>query len=237
MIAIIIFGTRGIRSTIKEGNFICPQCADHRNYKHKKVTQFFTLYFIPLIPLGNKGEYVECLSCRNTYVTRVLELSALVPEVESRPQQSSSSTSNAGVVMGVAATQASAINDIEPEKNKVIKKLLIMMILADGVVDNAEIQTFHKVYKESTGQVVVDLVKDMDEVRNENKSAYQYLKGVVNFINQEGKEAILKASMQIAAADGEIDPSEIRMVENFGKALEMTPAEVRAIIESIKQVA
>ena len=235
MIAIIIFGTRGVRSTVKEGNFICPQCADQRNYKHKKVTQFFTLYFIPLIPLGNKGEYVECLSCRNTYVTRVLELSQLAQE-KSRPQNSSGGSAAIGA-MGIAAAQSNATIDIEPEKNKVIKKLLIMMILADGVVDNAEIQTFHRVYKESTGQVVVDLIKDMDEVRTENKSAYQYLKGVVNFINQEGKEAILKASMQIAAADGAIDPSEIRMVENFGKALEMKPAEVKVIIESIKQVA
>lgn len=237
MVAIIIFGTRGVRSTIKEGNFNCPQCANNRNYKHKKVTQFFTLYFIPLIPLGNKGEYVECLSCYNTYVTRVLELSQSTQKEQQHSQQNENSTSNIGSTISVAASQTRVAADIEPEKNKVIKKLLIMMILADGVVDSAEIQTFHRVYKESTGQVVVDLVKDMDEVRNENKSAYQYLKGVVNFINQEGKEAILKASMQIAAADGDIDPAEIRMVENFGKALEMTTSEVRTIIESIKQVA
>ena len=54
----IIFGTTGITSTKAKGNFTCPQCANNRLYKHRKVTRFFTLYFIPLIPLGSVGEYV-----------------------------------------------------------------------------------------------------------------------------------------------------------------------------------
>jgi tellurite resistance protein len=41
--------------------------------------------------------------------------------------------------------------------------------------------------------------------------------------------------MRIAAADGDIDPSEIRMVENFGKALELKPSEISAIIEAAKK--
>ena len=50
----------------------------------------------------------------------------------------------------------------------------------------------------------------------------------------QGKADIIKASMMIAASDGDIDPSEVRMVEQFGKALDMRPAEVRTIIESVK---
>ena len=69
----IIFGTRGVRSTKATGTFNCPQCEVDRGYRHRKVTQFFTLYFIPLIPLGNKGEYVECNHCKGTFITRVLE--------------------------------------------------------------------------------------------------------------------------------------------------------------------
>ena len=48
----IIFGTRGVKSTLSQGQFDCPQCGSNRAYKHKKVTRFFTLYFIPVIPLG-----------------------------------------------------------------------------------------------------------------------------------------------------------------------------------------
>jgi uncharacterized tellurite resistance protein B-like protein len=231
MLAIIIFGTRGVRSTVTEGTFVCPQCVSSQRYKHKKVTQFFTLYFIPLIPLGNKGEYVECAGCRNTYITRILQMQPVL-DISDR-QSKPASVGNPQPSLG-AAFAGSATSQIEPEKNKAIKKLLIMMILADGKVDNAEVVTFHRVFHDSTGQTVHDIYKEIDEVKAENKSPHQYLKEVVNLLNQEGKEAILKASMRIAAADGDIDPSEIRMVENFGKALELKPAEVSAIIEAAK---
>jgi uncharacterized tellurite resistance protein B-like protein len=236
MLAIIIFGTRGVRSTVTEGTFVCPQCVSAQHYKHKKVTQFFTLYFIPLIPMGNKGEYVECLGCRNTYITRILQMQPTVDitERQAKPTPVSQPQGQLGAAFAGSAGSTTSTN-IEPEKDKVIKKLLIMMILADGKIDNTEIVTFHKVYHESTGQTVRDIYKEIDDVKAENKSPHQYLKEVVNVLNQEGKEAILKASMRIAAADGDIDPSEIRMVENFGKALELRPAEVSAIIEAGKK--
>lgn len=227
MLAIIIFGTRGVRSTVKEGSFICPQCASQQPYQHKKVTQFFTLYFIPLIPMGNKGEYVECRGCRNTYITRILDMQ---PVLDITPKQS-----------GTIAQPQAAINstgrsvDVEPEKDKIIKKLLIMMILADGRVENSELVTFHRVYRESTGKTVSDIYKEIEEVRTENRSAHHYLKDAVNLLNQEGKEAILRAGMNIAAADGDIDPAEVRMVESFGKALEMKPAEIAAVIDEFKR--
>ena len=89
MLAFIIFGTRGVKSTIKEGKFACPQCQSFTQYKHKKVTKFFTLYFIPLIPLGSQGTYVECQQCRNTFIERVLELSQIreeQPQVQNQNQ-------------------------------------------------------------------------------------------------------------------------------------------------------
>jgi len=231
MLAIIIFGTRGVRSTVTEGTFVCPQCVSAQHYKHKKVTQFFTLYFIPLIPLGNKGEYVECSGCRNTYITRILQMQPTI-DITERERKAEPVATPQGQ-LGAAFAGSSAAQ-VEPEKDKIIKKLLIMMILADGKIDNAEIVTFHRVYHESTGRTVRDIYQEIDAVKAENKSAHHYLKEVVNVLNQEGKEAILKASMRIAAADGDIDPSEIRMVENFGKALELKPAEVAAIIEEVK---
>ena len=103
------------------------------------------------------------------------------------------------------------------------------MILADGKVENAEIVTFHKVYHESTGQTVRDIYQELDEIRMENKQPHQYLKEVNGYLNPESKEAILRSCMKIAAADGNIDPSELRLVESFGKALEMRPTEISAI--------
>lgn len=72
----IIFGTTTIRRTIAEGHFHCPQCGGTHPYRHRKPTMFFTLYFIPLIPMGGNGqEYVECRSCNGAFTLGVLDLS------------------------------------------------------------------------------------------------------------------------------------------------------------------
>lgn len=70
----IIFGTRGIASTITSGRFHCPQCAEQQPYRKRKITKFFTLYFIPLIPQGKKSEYVECLSCKATFYPKITDV-------------------------------------------------------------------------------------------------------------------------------------------------------------------
>ena len=38
----IIFGTRGVTSTLEKGDFLCPACCSHREYAHKRVRRFFT---------------------------------------------------------------------------------------------------------------------------------------------------------------------------------------------------
>jgi hypothetical protein len=68
----IIFGTTTLNSTKQTGSFHCPRCSMQRGYEHKKANRFFTLYFIPVIPLGSAGEYVQCSACGGTYGVEVL---------------------------------------------------------------------------------------------------------------------------------------------------------------------
>ena len=72
----IIMGTRGVTMTPQKGDFYCPTCCETQPYHHKRVRRFFTLYFIPVIPLDVLGEYVECQTCMDTYKTAVLEIDA-----------------------------------------------------------------------------------------------------------------------------------------------------------------
>ena len=68
----IIFGTQGVTYSKGKGRFSCPSCCCTRPYDHKRVRRFFTLYFIPVIPLDQLEEYVECESCRDTFQLSVL---------------------------------------------------------------------------------------------------------------------------------------------------------------------
>ena len=246
MIAFIIFGTRGVKSTKEEGQFHCPQCNSSQHYRHRSVRRFFTLYFIPLIPLDKLGEYVECSSCRNTYIKRILEMSPVAERATGTSAHMGGtqtiSTPAGEVAMAVSASSgstASAVSSagvemdegvILSEKQKAIKKLLILMILADGKVMDEEIRAFHKVYKETANSVVSDLYAEIDKVKMEQKSPHQYLKEVSPFINVEGKEEILKASYLIAASDGSVDPEEIDLIYKFGRALDLPNEKIKPIL-------
>ncbi len=72
MLGLIIYGTTGITGKVGDGNFYCPRCGPHASFTHKRVRVFFTLYFIPVIPMHSAGEYIECASCGGTYEMEVL---------------------------------------------------------------------------------------------------------------------------------------------------------------------
>jgi hypothetical protein len=70
---IIIWGLRIVWSTIATGVFYCRKCGGDRNYRHRTGRRFFTVFFIPIIPLNKVGEHVMCETCKTRYVTEVLK--------------------------------------------------------------------------------------------------------------------------------------------------------------------
>ena len=69
----IIWGWRVRKKTIGTGVFFCPGEGGDRKYEHKQARRWFTIFFIPLIPLKELGDFVECTSCENTYYPDVLK--------------------------------------------------------------------------------------------------------------------------------------------------------------------
>jgi hypothetical protein len=59
----IIYGTSGREIPVGEGQFHCPRCLAPQHFRHTRIARYFTLYFIPLFPISNHGEYVECSGC------------------------------------------------------------------------------------------------------------------------------------------------------------------------------
>jgi hypothetical protein len=69
---LIIFGLRVFYRTIAQGTFYCRKCGGDRQYRHRSGRRWFTLFFIPVLPLNSVGEHVQCTTCRTRYVTDVL---------------------------------------------------------------------------------------------------------------------------------------------------------------------
>lgn len=68
----ILFGTRGLTLTQQSGTFHCPQCGAGAPFSQKGVRRFFTLFFVPVIPLNQVAAYVECHRCRGQFDVNVL---------------------------------------------------------------------------------------------------------------------------------------------------------------------
>jgi HEAT repeat protein len=68
----IIVGVGVQYSDLEEGEFECPRCGPDRVYLLKQGTRYFTLFFIPLVPIEDMDEIVECQACRGRFRPAVL---------------------------------------------------------------------------------------------------------------------------------------------------------------------
>ena len=68
----IIFGVKVKESRTETGTFLCPKCRTPQHYRRLSLHRWFSLYFIPVIPLGRIGEQAECQGCFSRYDARIL---------------------------------------------------------------------------------------------------------------------------------------------------------------------
>jgi hypothetical protein len=63
-----------VRATITgTGTFHCPKERGDRRYRRLRARRWVTLFFIPVMPLDQRGEWVECLGCGSSYRVDVLD--------------------------------------------------------------------------------------------------------------------------------------------------------------------
>jgi hypothetical protein len=71
---IIIWGLRVFFHTTGTGVFHCQRCGGDREYQQRAGRRFFTLFWIPIIPLNKVGDHVRCNTCRTRYQVGVLNV-------------------------------------------------------------------------------------------------------------------------------------------------------------------
>jgi hypothetical protein len=64
----IIFGHKTTASITASGVFFCPRCRTSQGYYRYLHRRWFTLYFLPVLPLGHVGEEVECQGCFSRFL-------------------------------------------------------------------------------------------------------------------------------------------------------------------------
>ena len=188
----IIFGTRGVTYSKESSQFYCPTCSGQAAYKHKRVRRFFTLYFIPVIPMDLLGEYVECQQCGATYQLKVLDLD---------PDEAAAS--------------------FEAEFHRVIEE--------------DEINIIREVYRQMTDRPLSkeDVMTEVEQARADGHGIDVYLASIAGNLNDRGKESVVTGAFMVAAADGEIQDEEQKLIGEIGSALDMTPAHLNGLLSEL----
>ncbi|MEO6629176.1 MAG: hypothetical protein ABIP03_11490 [Aquihabitans sp.] len=70
---LLIFGFRIRLRTIGSVAFFCPNCGGDRTASRCMARRWFTLFWLPVIPLNQVGEVVECETCHTKFDPVVIE--------------------------------------------------------------------------------------------------------------------------------------------------------------------
>jgi hypothetical protein len=70
---IVVWGWRVRRKTLREGTFFSPATGKDGPFRLVEARRWFTLFWIPLIPLKVIGTYVECGATKQLFDPRVLD--------------------------------------------------------------------------------------------------------------------------------------------------------------------
>ena len=121
---LIILGLRVFYRTMAQGIFYCRRCGGDREYRHRAGRRWFTMFFLPVIPLNQVGEHVQCTTCRTRYVTEVLS-------------QPTTARMQAALPAGMRAAVSAMLRSGDPS-SPVSRQRAIEAVIGSGVPDYGE---------------------------------------------------------------------------------------------------
>ena len=109
---LLIFGIRVRWKTLAEGTFHCPNCGVDRSFLRRMARRWFTLFFIPIVPLNVLGEFVECSECHTRFKPSVLDTptsASIAVELATSMRAAVAAVVEAGDRASVAARSAAVV--------------------------------------------------------------------------------------------------------------------------------
>ncbi len=200
---LFIWGFKGRNKKMGEGEFFCPDCGSYHHYFLMIVKRWFTFYFIPIFPTSTLGEYVECQNCKATFNTRVLELD---PKKDAEM--------------------------FEAEFSLAAKRVMFKMALADGEIDESEIEQITQAFQSIAKREIDknDIAAELEAARDDTRTVAEYMADISAQLNDTGKEQVLRAAIAVIKADGIIDDDELKELSELIKALDMPKAYSNGIL-------
>jgi len=156
-----------------------------------------------LIPLDTYPPYVECKTCRATFVEGVLN-SATDADIRAEFETAT---------LQILARMAWADGIIEPEEREEIFK----------VVNDICAREYS----------IADVNAAIDDAKDNQEDALAVATRVSGMLNDKGKEMIIAAVYSVAASDGDFADEEREMILEIGAGLGLRPAYIKGLMSEL----
>ncbi|MBH25587.1 MAG: hypothetical protein CMH57_14280 [Myxococcales bacterium] len=119
-----------------------------------------------------------------------------------------------------------------------VKRVMILMMLADGDIRDEEIGAIRMVYKHLVGAEMSeqDIDREVYMAKSDGRSIEQFLMVLSAVLSDEGKETIIKAAYMIAAADGELHAMEKQLIQTVADCLQVGQERLTTMLASLPSV-
>lgn len=123
------------------------------------------------------------------------------------------------------------------EFHPTMRRIMILMLLADGSIDEVEIEVIKSIYARVSGYALSDeeIREEIEAATQENLKVNEYLKKVTPYLNKNGKARVLESAYYVASADGVLHDDEQALMEEISQALDMESTHYESVIDSIKK--
>ncbi len=111
----------------------------------------------------------------------------------------------------------------------------MLVSLADGSVDDAEVETIRQLYAQLSGTEMShdEIHAEVEALQRSGSDVEHALGDITHMLNEHGKELVVRAALMVAAADGTFDDGEQALIQRIAGVLEMSAAHVNGIVASM----
>lgn len=209
----IIFGMRTRQTPSGEEDVIekaCPQCGG--NLELYDLKRWFTLYFIPVIPLNTIESFYKCEKCEQTYKKSIKEMLQNSTRDRAKVQQEVKKTF--AVALAACMTHMANIDGkISKEEKEEIKKL----------------KTSLPEFKSEIDSTVERISKDKND-----SEVFSVLSKARSVLTVEAITMIVAQVARVLLADGKIDKKEEKLMKEYLLACGIPREMYSQIIEKVK---
>jgi hypothetical protein len=202
---LIFFGLRVFYRTAGHGTLHCQRCGGDRGYRHKVGRRWFTLFFIPIIPINRAGQHVQCAVCGTRYRMDILSLPTSAQMQQALP----------------AGTRAAAIAMLRAggRTNSPARRRAIDAVKGAGLADYDD--------------AVLDA--DLAESAMPGQDLAAPLNRLAIQLEIPAREWFLAEVVRIGLADGMLSDEERQAAQEVAAQLGMTPAQARGVISMTEE--